>query len=151
MPDMTGRRIQIQVHDDGLSEYVEIRNRSQIGQPLTGWVLASLMCNQFYHLPSITLNAGSTIRVHSGPDAIEEHPNDWLWTTDNVWRNNCHVAILFDSEGQEVARHVHRSAHRPRLSLHKPKVLINENGQLVIANRTQAIGDTPRRWPWARV
>jgi hypothetical protein len=45
MQDMTERRIRIQVHSDGLSEYVEIENPSPVAQPLTGWVLASLMCS----------------------------------------------------------------------------------------------------------
>jgi hypothetical protein len=149
MPDMTGHCMQIQVHDDGQSEYVEIRNHSQITQPLRDWVLASLKCNQFYALPPITLNPGATIRVHSGPDAIDDPPNDWLWTTDNVWRNNCHVAILFDSEGREVARHAHRSGHRPKPSLHR-QVLMRENDKFVIVNEAQRIGNKPRRWPWAR-
>ncbi len=122
------------MHNNGLREHVEIENRSLVAQPLTGWVLASLRGNQFYVFPAVIVTPDETIRVHSGSNTVSNPPHDWLWTKENVWRNASDVAVLFDVEGQEIARHAYPAGHRFGKSFHKVKVLIAQNGEFTIAD-----------------
>lgn len=40
-----------------------------------------------------------TLRVHSGPEAINNPPGDLLWTTTFIWNNNGDKAELGDNQG----------------------------------------------------
>lgn len=135
LPDITGGKIHICVHNAGLSEFVEIQNHSQIEQPLTGWSLATLTGNQIYKFSPVVLPPSAVIRVHSGLDAINAPPRDWVWTTENVWSNRADVAVLFDITGAEIARHAYPNARQAGPACHKEKVLVNTNNQPAIVNR----------------
>lgn len=81
-------------------EFVEIKNNGPGNQLMDGWQIFSVVGPQTFDFPSgITLAAGQTLRVHSGPDAVENIPNDLRWTTAYIWNNNGDKAELKDSQG----------------------------------------------------
>lgn len=132
MRDATGGHIHVWVPNEANREYVEIHNGGQVAQPLTDWVLASLSGRQLYVFPPVALEPGATLRIHSGPDAVDHPPTDWRWTSEPVWRNTADVAVLLDLQGDEVARYAYPSARKADPSFTHPKILIEEEGQLRI-------------------
>ncbi|MFW6116547.1 MAG: lamin tail domain-containing protein, partial [bacterium] len=62
--------------------------------------------DQWYTFPSgYVLQAGASVRVHSGPDAIHNPPSDLKWTGAYIWHNDGDVGVLRDSKGVEVDRY----------------------------------------------
>jgi hypothetical protein len=88
---------------DQSDERVEIRNRGNGAQDMTNWRIHSVVGDQWYDFPSgYTLGAGQSVRVHSGPDALDNPPSDLLWGYAYIWRNEGDKAVLYDDLGQEV-------------------------------------------------
>jgi hypothetical protein len=88
---------------DTSDEYVQITNRGAAPQDMTGWRIHSVVGGQWYDFPaSYTLGAGVSVRVHSGPDALDNPPSDLLWGYAYIWRNEGDKAVLYDDLGQEV-------------------------------------------------
>jgi hypothetical protein len=82
------------------NEYIEIKNNGHIPQLMDSWQIVSVVGSQTYTFPNgITLAVGQTVRVHSGPAALDSPPNDLLWTTNRIWRNAGDIAALVDNEG----------------------------------------------------
>jgi hypothetical protein len=77
---------------------------------MTGWKINSVVGNQWYYFPSgYTLAADTTVRVHSGPDAINNPPGDLLWTTAYIWNNDGDKAVLYNSVGQAVDSYCYKA------------------------------------------
>jgi hypothetical protein len=104
------------IRKDTRNEYIRIVNQGTADQNMTGWDVQSYanhdgQCdptNQWYHFPSgYVLEAGASVRVHSGPDATHNPPSDLRWTTAYIWHNDGDVGILYDSTGEEVDRYAY--------------------------------------------
>lgn len=92
-------------------ETITIHNRGIAAQNMTGWAIQSYtpdgacepVPDQRYTFPAgFTLAAGATVRVHSGPDAISNPPDDLLWTTSRIWNDRGDRADLLDDQGRLV-------------------------------------------------
>ena len=92
-------------------EYIRITNQGSSWQDMTGWKIQSYAnidggcqpTDQWYTFPAgYILDAGASVRVHSGPDAIHDPPGDLRWTTRYIWNNDGDKAILYDSAGNIV-------------------------------------------------
>lgn len=91
------------LRDDTSDEYVQITNRGTTAQDMTGWQIHSVVGDQWYTFPSgYILAAGTSVRVHSGPDAFENPPTDLLWGHAYIWRNEGDEAILYDDASNLV-------------------------------------------------
>jgi len=88
----------------GSDEYVEIYNAGPGGQLLYGWQIHSVVGDQWYTFPWLTLSAGAWLRVHSGPDALDAPPQHLRWTTGYIWNNSGDEAELRDAGGRLVDR-----------------------------------------------
>jgi hypothetical protein len=94
--------IQDLVYDQS-DERIQIRNRGTVAQDMTNWRIHSVVGDQWFYFPSgYTLNAGATVRVHSGPDAYDSPPTDLLWAYAYYWNNEGDKAVLYNSVGQQV-------------------------------------------------
>lgn len=84
-------------------ETVTVKNNGPGLQSLDGWQIISVRGQQAYNFPTgITLAAGQTLRVHSGPNAFGSPPSDLFWATAFLWNNNGDKAELRDN--QDVLR-----------------------------------------------
>lgn len=89
----------VQIKFDERDEVIEITNNGPGNQLMDGWKIVSVVGPQTYDFPSgITLAAGQSLRVHSGPDAIDNPPGDLCWTTAFIWNNNGDKGELRDDE-----------------------------------------------------
>lgn len=87
----------------GKDEVVIIQN-SGLTQDMTGWRLVSGRGEQSFAFPAgFVLMSDSEVRVHSGPAAASAAPNDLVWTTEHVWRNEGDAASLQDADGNVVS------------------------------------------------
>jgi hypothetical protein len=85
----------------GGDETVAIKNSGPKPQLLNGWQLVSVVGSQIYDFPDgITLAVGATVRVHSGPTAVDNPPADLFWTTAFIWNNQGDKAELRDDQNQ---------------------------------------------------
>jgi hypothetical protein len=89
------------IHYDARDEYVRIKNRGTTGQSMSGWWLKDEADNTYY-FPNIALDAGAHVRIHSGPDAYDDPPADYLWTRRYIWNNGGDTAYLYDAAGRLV-------------------------------------------------
>jgi uncharacterized protein YkwD len=95
---------------EGSHEIIAIKNYGGQAQVMTDWKINSMVGNQWYYFPyGYTLAADATVRVHSGPDAISNPPDDLLWTTAYIWNNAGDKAVLYDSVGQEVDSYCYKA------------------------------------------
>lgn len=83
-------------------EIVGITNSGEINISLKDWQLVSVVGNQIFKFPNITLQAGETIYVTSGPEA-KEGSGYLKWTNGQMWRNDGDAATLLNSEGEIVS------------------------------------------------
>ncbi len=93
----------------GDNEYVRIENTGATAQDLTDWHLLSGLGQERYAFPAgHMLEPESFVRIHSGPDAINDPPFDMLWTTAYVWDDDGDRAELYDSEDRLVDRRCYK-------------------------------------------
>ena len=74
---------------------------------MDGWSIQSTHGDQrFVFPPGFRLSVGDYVTVWSGPaaESKENPPTDLVWTTAYVWNNTGDTAILYDGDGEEVAR-----------------------------------------------
>jgi hypothetical protein len=70
---------------------------------MTNWRIQSVVGGQWYTFPTgYVLAPGSSVRVHSGPDALSSPPTDLRWTTAYTWNNDGDEARLYNAAGQVV-------------------------------------------------
>jgi len=87
----------------GRDEHVEITNNGPGAQDMTGWRIQSVVGDQWFTFPTgYVLAAGSWVRVHSGPDAMDNPPSHLRWSTVYIWNNDGDEAKLYNAAGQVV-------------------------------------------------
>jgi len=90
---------------DATDEYVELMNAGLAEQVMTGWKIHSVVGDQWFVFPDgYVLAGGARVRVHSGPDAVDDPPGDLLWATAYYWRNEGDEAVVYDELGGVVDR-----------------------------------------------
>ncbi|MEM2120616.1 MAG: thermonuclease family protein [Archaeoglobaceae archaeon] len=87
----------VTISPKGANEYVVIKNVGSSPVNLRGWRLYSAG-GQWYTFPSITLNPGQSVSVHSGPQAS----GPLVWTTKYVWNDKGDKAILYDTNNAVI-------------------------------------------------
>lgn len=83
-------------------EIVGINNSGDTAVLLKDWELVSVIGNQIFKFPNISLKAGETIYVTSGPEA-KDGPGYLKWTTGQIWRNDGDAATLLNNKGEIVS------------------------------------------------
>jgi hypothetical protein len=82
-------------------EWVEIANQESSAQSLNKWTLEDNE-NHTYTFKNFTLNAGASVKVHTGAGA--DSMTDLYWGRSSpVWNNAGDVATLKDAAGSTVA------------------------------------------------
>jgi hypothetical protein len=82
-------------------EWVEITNRGSAVQNMNGWKLLD-EGNHTYSFKEYSLNAGATVRIHTGQG--EDTEADLYWKSKSpIWNNGGDAATLKDEEGDVVA------------------------------------------------
>jgi len=90
---------------DQRDEVLTLRNDGLKDQDMTGWMVLSVTGNQRFRFPDgYVLVRGATVRIHSGPDAVEAPPDDLLWSASYIWNNAGDTAVLLDADEDEVDR-----------------------------------------------
>lgn len=79
-------------------EIVGITNQGEEAVNLAGWQLVSVAGNQVYNFPNMSIDAGETIYITSGPNAKED-ASHLKWTTRQMWRNEGDAAQLLNEKG----------------------------------------------------
>lgn len=91
------------VQYSGRDEYVQIANNGTAAQNMADWSILSVVGNQRYMFSTgYVLDPGTSIRVHSGPNAVSNPPTDPLWSTTYIWDDDGDEAELYDSTGRLV-------------------------------------------------
>ena len=94
----------------GSHEIIAITNYGGQAQVMTDWKINSVVGDQWYYFPyGYTRAAGATVRIHSGPDAISDPPDDLLWTRAYIWNDAGDKAVLYGSGGQEVHSYCYKA------------------------------------------
>lgn len=83
---------------DVREEIVGITNQGEEAVNLEGWQLVSVAGNQVYNFPNMSIDAGETIYITSGPDAKED-ASHLKWTNRQMWRNEGDTAQLLNEIG----------------------------------------------------
>jgi hypothetical protein len=126
-----GARICVkEVRNEGRAEAVVIANDGHVDQPLTGWALASLQGIKVFRFEDgLVLLPGARITVTSGEGVAHKPPALFGWTEENVWNNRGDVALLFDYEGEEVARFAYPASRAEQAErLPKQALVQDEDG-----------------------
>ena len=96
-PDPTGR------DEEHLNdEWIEIVNPSPAPVDLTGWSVADETTSNRFELPSLTLRAGATLRIHTGSGS-DTATDVYLDQRDPVWSNSGETVLVADPAGMIVA------------------------------------------------
>ena len=82
-------------------EYVVIENYGTTPVNLYGWKLKD-RAGHIYYFPYVTLNPGSTIKVHSGTGTNTFTDLYWGRTYGAIWNNDHDTAYLYNSKGELV-------------------------------------------------
>jgi competence protein ComEC len=85
-------------------EYVIITNSGGVSQDMTGWFLFSAIGSQTFNFPNgYFLGAGSTVRIESYTNAINNPPAVLFWTHNPIWNNNGDRAELHSNTNALVS------------------------------------------------
>jgi sRNA-binding protein len=89
-------------------EWVEIANQGTEAQSLQGWTLSD-QDNHTYAFNSFTLQAGASVKVHTGTG--DNSATDLFWNMKvSIWNNDGDMATLKDATGNVVAKYPEESA-----------------------------------------
>ena len=90
----------------GPDEYIRITNTGSDSQVMTGWRIVShdgtsnncqvLPDQTFTFSAGYSLAAGASVRVHSGPGALNNPPGDLRWTGSYIWNNDGDIGDLYN-------------------------------------------------------
>lgn len=101
-PGQTAVKI-VKVFNSGKKEYVEISNTGAAAQDMSGWSVSGSKGDELFYFPNgYVLEAGATVRLHSGTDDVDAPPGDVYWTEKTVWNNDGETVYLRDAEGNLV-------------------------------------------------
>jgi endonuclease YncB( thermonuclease family) len=85
-------------------EWFELINQGDSAVDLTGWVVRDESAAHRYSFPAgFTLNAGGSVRVHTGCGADTAADLHWCVQGSAVWNNDGDTAFLLDPSGNIVA------------------------------------------------
>lgn len=87
---------------EGRDETIRIANRGGLAVSMSGWAILSVEGPQTFQFPAYILNAGSSVTVHSGPDAPASGGSNLRWTTGYIWNNDGDEAQLKNPQGTVV-------------------------------------------------
>lgn len=90
------------VSKDLHAELVTIKNFSEKDVSLKDWTLVSVEGSQTFTFPNITLKAGKSITVSSGPNAVQ-NATTLEWTKRQIWLNDGDAAQLLNAKGVLVS------------------------------------------------
>ena len=88
---------------DASEELATIANERSTAVSLAGWTLLSVVGNQSFTFPDVTLQPGGRVDITSGPNASHVPPYTWRWSTANIWNNTGDPGELRDASGLLVA------------------------------------------------
>ena len=100
-PSKPSGKVEI-ISKDLHAELVKIQNNSSEAVNVNGWQLISVQGEQVFHFPNITLQAGETVTISSGPDATESS-TIIKWTNKQIWLNSGDAAKLVNTKGEVVS------------------------------------------------
>lgn len=135
MKQVDGAKIEVsEVRNEGRSEAVVLVNLGHVDQPLTGWSLASLKGQRVFRFEDgFVLKAGSRVTVTSGDGVAHRPPAILGWKDEPVWNNRGDVALVFDCDGEEVARFAYRTKQAAQAGrLPKHRLVAREDGAWAI-------------------
>lgn len=84
------------------NEIVGITNQGDETVSLKGWQLVSVAGNQVFNIPNISIDAGETIYITSGPNA-KDGEGYIKWTNRQVWNNKGDAAQLLNEKGVVIS------------------------------------------------
>jgi endonuclease YncB( thermonuclease family) len=82
---------------DEEDEWVDFDNVGSSGQDMTGWTVEDEAGNAYTFPDSFVLNAGDTVRLHSGDGT--DTSTDLYWGNDYIWNNSGDTCYLYESDG----------------------------------------------------
>jgi competence protein ComEC len=86
------------------SEIVTIKNTGITDVDMTGWEVLSTVGTQTYNLPdAFILEAGTTVYITSGANAMDDGKVYLKWTGSYIWNNDGDLGELYDSNSQLVS------------------------------------------------
>jgi hypothetical protein len=94
------------------AEWVQIRNSTSTTKTLTNWTLRD-KSNHVYVLPSFTLRAGATAKIHSG-HGTKSAANLYWNQSWYVWNNTGDTAYLRNAAGKAVSTCAYTKASTPK-------------------------------------
>lgn len=100
----------VKVNNSGKVEFVDIANRGNVAVDMSGWHLYGSRDytdgrDDYYFPKGFVLEAGQSVRLHSGDKGTDMLGNDVHWTTHTVWNNEGETVLLKDSSGSLVAEY----------------------------------------------
>ncbi len=148
MKAVEGARISIrEIRNEGMSESVVIANEGHADQPLTGWSLATLQGLRVYRFEDgLVLRPGGRVTVTSGEGVAHRPPAVYGWTDEPIWNNRGDVALIFDCDGEEVARFAYPASRASRLArLPRHRLVLDGTGAYRVEPiRREAKRDRPK-------
>lgn len=82
-----------------------IKNSGSSNVKMKGWKLERVVGNQTYTFPDdFVLNAGASVNITSGSNAVHNPPKSLKWTGSNIWNNDGDAAKLIDPYGKVVSQ-----------------------------------------------
>lgn len=97
-PGKEARVLIAQIYNNPALEYVLLINEGEAAQDLSGWrIQADHAWQDFYFPQDTVIQPGMTIKVNSGPEAIDQPPTDLLWTSDLIWNDEGDTARLYNA------------------------------------------------------
>jgi len=78
-------------------EYVDFENSGSESQDMTGWTVEDEAGNSYQFPDGFTLDAGATVRLHSGDGT--DSSTDLYWGGSYIWNNSGDTCYLYDSSG----------------------------------------------------
>ncbi|WP_276301891.1 lamin tail domain-containing protein [Halorussus lipolyticus] len=78
-------------------EYVDFENTGSSSQDMTGWVVEDEAGNSYQFPDNFTLDAGATVRLHSGDGT--DSSTDLYWGGSYIWNNGGDTCYLYDASG----------------------------------------------------
>ncbi|MDH7486334.1 MAG: lamin tail domain-containing protein [Anaerolineae bacterium] len=102
----------IAVYNKGKAEYVEIANQGHEAVDMSGWHLYGSrddqsLADDYFFPTGFVLQAGQSVRLHSGEGGTDSPPTDIYWTEKTVWRNDGETVYLRDAAGNLVAEYTY--------------------------------------------
>jgi len=85
------------------NEYVRIDNTGGSAVAMSEWSILSVVGPQTFFFPEYQLEPGTSVYVHSGPDAPASGGYRLRWTTSYIWNNNNDEARLISPAGVVVS------------------------------------------------